>query len=64
MDTKSIGQNLADASEISEVIMQNFPAKRKLSEILDEISQDDDLADRIEAASIEMRKSKMREVDL
>lgn len=44
--------------------MQNFPAKRKLSEILDEISQDDDLADRIEAASIEMRKSKMREVDL
>ncbi len=45
----------------SEVIMQNFPAKRKLSEILDEIGQDDALADRIGAASEEMRHSKMRE---
>lgn len=44
--------------------MQDFPAKRKLSDVLDEIGQDDNLADRIEAASIEMRKSKMREVDL
>lgn len=44
--------------------MQNIPAKRKLSEILEEIGQDDDLADRIEAASVEMRKSKMREVVL
>ncbi len=43
----------------SDVIIQNFPAKRKLSEILDEIGQDDALADRIEAASIEMRKSKI-----
>lgn len=48
----------------SDVILQNFPAKRKLSEILDEISQDGALADRIEAASKEMRRSKMREVDL
>lgn len=47
----------------SDVIIQNFPAKRKLSEILDEIGRDDDLANRIEAASIEMRKSKLREVD-
>jgi predicted CopG family antitoxin len=47
-----------------EVIMQDFPAKRKLSEVLDEIGRDDDLADRIEAASTEMRKSKMREVNL
>ena len=45
----------------SEVIMQNVPAKRKLSEILDEIGQDDALADRIEAASEEMRHSKMRD---
>jgi len=48
----------------SEVIIRNFPAKRKLSEILAEIGQDDALADRIEAASKEMRQSKMREADL
>jgi predicted CopG family antitoxin len=48
----------------SEVIVQNFPAKRRLSEILDEIGRDDPLADKIEAASKEMRQSKMREVDL
>ncbi len=48
----------------SEVIIQNFPAKRKLSEVLDEIGQDDCLADRIETASREMRQSKMREADV
>jgi hypothetical protein len=47
-----------------EVIMQNIPAKRKLSEVLDEIGRDDELADRIEAASIEMRRSKMSEAKL
>lgn len=41
--------------------MQNYAAKRKLSEVLDEIGRDDELANRIEAASIEMRRSKMRE---
>jgi len=48
---------------ISEVIMQNFPAKRKLSEILAEIGRDDELADRIDAASKEMRRAKMRDVE-
>ncbi|HNX39633.1 MAG TPA: antitoxin VapB family protein [Methanothrix sp.] len=48
----------------SEVIIQHFPAKRKLSEILDEIGRDDELADRIEAASREMRRSKMRDVEV
>jgi len=48
----------------SEVIIQNFPVKRKLSEVLDEIGQDDCLADRIEIASREMRQSKMREADV
>ena len=48
----------------SEVILQNFPAKRKLSEILAEIGKDDELADRIEAASKEMRQSKMRDVEV
>ena len=44
--------------------MQNFPAKRKLSEILDEIGKDDELADRIDAASKQMRRSKMRDVEV
>jgi predicted CopG family antitoxin len=48
----------------SEVIMQKFPVKRKLSEVLAEIGQDDTLADRIEAASKEMRQSKIREAYL
>ena len=48
----------------SEVIIENFPAKRRFSDILAEIGQDDELADRIEAASKEMRQSKMRRVDL
>lgn len=48
----------------SEVILQNFPAKRKLSEILAEIGKDDELADRIDAASKEMRQSKMRDVEV
>jgi predicted CopG family antitoxin len=53
-----------DNQSFSEVILHNFPAKRKLSEILDEIGRDDELADRIEAASIETRQSKMRNVDV
>ena len=48
----------------SEVILQNFPVKPKLSEVLAEIGRDDDLADSIEAARKEMRQSRMREVDL
>ena len=47
----------------SEVIIQNFPVKPKLSEVLAEIGRDDDLADSIEAARKEMRQSRMREVD-
>jgi hypothetical protein len=38
--------------------MRNPPAKRKLSEVLDEICRDDELADRIEAACKEMREAK------
>jgi predicted CopG family antitoxin len=48
----------------SEVIIENFPSKRKLSEILAEIGQDNELADKIEAASSEMRQSKMRRIHL
>jgi hypothetical protein len=44
--------------------MQKQICKRKLSEILDEIGKDDELADRIEAASKELRQSKMRRAKL
>jgi predicted CopG family antitoxin len=45
----------SENQSFSEVIIQNFPAKRKLSEILDEIGQDDDLADRIDPWRINKR---------
>jgi predicted CopG family antitoxin len=54
----------SEGQSFSEVIMQNFPAKRKLSEILAEMGKDDELADRIEAASGDMRRSKMRDAKL
>ena len=44
--------------------MQNIARKKRLSEILDEIGRDDELADRIEAASKEMRRAKMRNVEV
>jgi len=47
----------------SDVILQNFPAKKKLSQILAEIGRDDDPANMIEAASMEMRRSKMRDAE-
>lgn len=51
----------SEGQSFSEVILQYFPARRKLSEVLDEIGRDDELADRIETASLEMRSLKMRE---
>jgi Uncharacterized conserved protein len=54
----------SENQSFSEVILQNFPAKRKLSEILAEIGKDDELADRIAAASKQMRQSKMRDVEV
>ena len=48
----------------SDVIIRNFPAKCKLSEILAEIGKDSELADKNEDASEEMRQSKMRRIDL
>jgi hypothetical protein len=48
----------------SEVAMQNPPGKRKLSEILDDIGRDDELADRIETASEKMREAKLRSADV
>ena len=49
---------------MKEKFMEANTAKKKLSQILAEIGRDDDLADRIEAASREMRRSKMHDVEL
>ena len=46
----------------SDVILRHYPKKRKLSEVLAEIGNCDDLADSIEEVSEAMRKSKMKEV--
>jgi predicted CopG family antitoxin len=56
---KRLKSRKSENQSFSEVILQNFPAKRKLSEILAEIGKDDELADRIDVASKEMRRSKM-----
>jgi predicted CopG family antitoxin len=53
-----------EKQSFSEVIIQHFPAKKKLSQILAEIGRDDELADRIEAASQEMRQSEMHNVEV
>jgi predicted CopG family antitoxin len=47
----------------SDVILEHFPRKRKLSEVLAEIGECSDLADSIEKASKEMRKSRLRKVE-
>ncbi len=61
---KRLRSRKGENQSFSDVILQNFPAKRNLSQVLAEIGRDDDLADRIEAASKEMRQSKMHNVEL
>ena len=48
----------------SEVIVQYYPVKRKLSEVLAEIGDCTDLAGSVEKVSRDMRKSRMRQVRL
>ncbi len=47
----------------SDVILELIPAKRGLSRVLAEIGGDDELEDRIEATSWEMRLSKMGDAE-
>ena len=61
---KRLRSRKGENQSFSDVILQNFPAKKKLSQILAEIGRDDDPANRIEAASMEMRRSKMRNVEV
>lgn len=49
---------------MKEKYIEANPAKRNLSQILAEIGRDDELGNRIEAASREMRRSKMRNVEV
>jgi predicted CopG family antitoxin len=51
-----------DKTSFSDVILEQFPKKKKLSEVLREIGANPELADSIEMVSKEMRKAKLREV--
>lgn len=46
----------------SDVILENFPKRRTLSEVMSELGDCSELADSIEMASREIRKSRFREV--
>lgn len=51
-----------ETTSFSEVIVKYYPVRRKLSEVLAELGDSEDLADTIEKVSREMRKGRMREV--
>jgi len=54
----------SEKDSFSDVILRYYPKKRKLSEVLAEIGPNPELADAIEKASGEIRKTEIREVDL
>ncbi|UUX93712.1 antitoxin VapB family protein [Methanoplanus endosymbiosus] len=56
------GLKKTDMESFSDVIIRNYSGKRKLSDVLNEIGNCNDLADSIEKVSKEMRREKMREV--
>jgi predicted CopG family antitoxin len=49
-----------EKTSFSDVIVQYYPVKRKLADVLDEIGNCTDLADSVEKTSLAMRKSRMR----
>ena len=51
-----------DKASFSDVILEHYPKKKKLSEVLREIGANPELADSIERVSREMRKAKLRDV--
>jgi predicted CopG family antitoxin len=57
---KSLKKN--DKTSFSDVILEHYPKKKKLSEVLKEMGANPELADSIEKVSGEMRKAKLREV--
>jgi predicted CopG family antitoxin len=56
---KSLSRN--EKVSFSDVILGHFPKRRKLSEVLNKIGDCSELADSIEKASREMRKTRFRE---
>jgi len=51
-----------ETTSFSEVIVKYYPVRRKLSDVLAELGDSEELADTIEKVSREMRKGRMREV--
>ena len=49
-----------EKTSFSDVIVQYYPVKRKLADVLAEIGNCTDLADSVEKSSRAMRKSRMR----
>lgn len=49
-----------EKTSFSDVIVRYYPVKRKLAEVLADIGNCTDLADSVEKASRDMRKSRMR----
>jgi predicted CopG family antitoxin len=54
----------SEKDSFSDVILKYYPKKRKLSDVLAEIGSNPELADAIERASRDMRKVKIREINL
>jgi len=50
-----------EKKSFSDVILEHYPKRKKLSDVLKEIGANADLADSIEMVSKEMRKAKLRE---
>ena len=51
-----------EKTSFSDVIVQYYPARRKLADVLAAIGDCSDLADSVEKTSRDMRKSRMRQV--
>jgi len=51
-----------DKMSFSDVIIEHYPKRKKLSEVLEAIGECSDLADSVEKVSKEMRKTRLRRV--
>ena len=57
---KSLKKN--EKMSFSDVIIEHYPKRKRLSEVLEEIGANPDLADSIERASKEMRSRSFRKI--
>lgn len=58
------GLKRSEKDSFSDVIVRYYPRKRQLSGVLKEIGDCDDLAESIERTSEDMRKARLRGVEL